>query len=160
MNPLMTSVSPSGHRISTPQPEPGFFRATKVGRCSDILRICAYDGPVQASYPATIKLTHSLCAPKTSPSRGALHIGFSLLIRRIQTRSSVSICGRPPRRCDFQRQKRRKPARCQCTSVSGWTIVTTSKTWESTTLFTSSATTFETQPVSGRPTRGRDLQRQ
>src|SRR6476660_5408934 len=63
MNPLMTSVSPSGHRISTPQPEPGFFRATKVGRCSDILRICAYDGPVQASYPATIKLTHlPVCA--------------------------------------------------------------------------------------------------
>jgi hypothetical protein len=56
----MTSVSPSSHRISTPQPEPGFFRATKVGRCSDILRICAYGGPVQASYPATIKLTHYL----------------------------------------------------------------------------------------------------
>jgi hypothetical protein len=57
MKPLTTSVSPSDHRISTPQPEPGFFRATKVGRCSDILRICAYVGPVQASYPATIKLT-------------------------------------------------------------------------------------------------------
>jgi hypothetical protein len=55
---LITSVSPSGHRISTPQPDPGFFRATKVGRCSDILRICAYGGPIQASYPATIKLTH------------------------------------------------------------------------------------------------------
>ena len=60
IKPLITSVSPSGHRISTPQPDPGFFRATNVGRCSDILRICAYGGPVQASYPATIKLTSYL----------------------------------------------------------------------------------------------------
>jgi hypothetical protein len=56
MKPLIASVSPSGHRISTSQPEPGFFRATKAGRCSNILRICAYGGPVQASYPASIKL--------------------------------------------------------------------------------------------------------
>lgn len=34
--PLMTPVSPSGHRISTSQPDPGFFRAPKVGRCSDM----------------------------------------------------------------------------------------------------------------------------
>jgi hypothetical protein len=58
IKPLIASVSPSGHRISTPQPDPGFFRATKVGRCSDIPRICACGGPVQASDPATIKLTH------------------------------------------------------------------------------------------------------
>jgi hypothetical protein len=56
--PLTTSVSPSGQRTSTTQPNPGFFRGTKVGRCSDILRICACAGPVQASHPATIKLTH------------------------------------------------------------------------------------------------------
>jgi hypothetical protein len=73
IKPLITSVSPSGHRISTPQPDPGFFRATKVGRCSDILRICAYGGPVQASYPATIKLTNylrsgSLRLDSSSPS--------------------------------------------------------------------------------------------
>ena len=30
-----------------------------------------------------------------------------MLIRRINPRSSVSICGRPPRRCDFQRQQQR-----------------------------------------------------
>jgi hypothetical protein len=54
IKPLTTSVSPSGHRISTPQPDPGFFRATKVGRCSGIPRICACGGPVQASYPAPI----------------------------------------------------------------------------------------------------------
>jgi len=51
IKPLITSVSPSDHRTSTPQPDPGFFRATKVGRCSDILQICACGGPVQASYP-------------------------------------------------------------------------------------------------------------
>jgi len=48
IKPLITSVSPSSQRISTTQPDPGFFRATKVGRCSDILRICAYGAPVQA----------------------------------------------------------------------------------------------------------------
>jgi len=35
---------------------------------------------------------------------GAPQSGFSMLIRRIKTRSSVSICGRPPRERDFQRQ--------------------------------------------------------
>jgi hypothetical protein len=45
-----------GHRISTPQPDPGFFRAAKVGRCSDILPTCApVANPIQASLPATIK---------------------------------------------------------------------------------------------------------
>jgi hypothetical protein len=61
MKPLIASVSPSGHRTSTPQPDPGFFRATKVGRCSNIQRICACGGPVQASYPATIKLNRYQC---------------------------------------------------------------------------------------------------
>ena len=43
--PLITSVSPSGQRISTTQPTPGLpFRATKVGRCSGIFRICACRG--------------------------------------------------------------------------------------------------------------------
>ena len=56
IKPLITSVSPSGHRISIPQPVPGIFRAMKVGRCSIIRRICADGGPIQASYPATIKL--------------------------------------------------------------------------------------------------------
>ena len=38
-------------------------------------------------------------------------------------RRSVSICGRPPGDRDFQRQYRRKPARCQRTMVSGRMIV-------------------------------------
>jgi hypothetical protein len=36
--------------------------------------------------------------------RGAPQSGFSMLIRRINARSSVSICGRPPKGSDFQRQ--------------------------------------------------------
>jgi hypothetical protein len=58
MKPLTTSVSPSGHRISIPQPVPGFFRAMKIGRCSNISGICANGGPLQGSHPAPIKLTH------------------------------------------------------------------------------------------------------
>jgi hypothetical protein len=50
--PLTTSVSPSGQRTSTTQPSPGFFRATKTGRCSDIRRICACGAPDQASLAA------------------------------------------------------------------------------------------------------------
>src|SRR3954454_17938803 len=55
--------------------------------------------------------------------RGAPHSGLSTLIRRISARRSASICGRPPRERDFQRQYRRKPARCHRTRVSGRTIV-------------------------------------
>ena len=36
--------------------------------------------------------------------RGAPQSGFSMLIRRINTRRSVSICGRPPGERAFQRQ--------------------------------------------------------
>ena len=50
--PLTTSVSPSGQRTSTTQPSPGFFRATKTGRCSDIRQICACGAPDQASLAA------------------------------------------------------------------------------------------------------------
>jgi hypothetical protein len=50
---LITAVSPSGHKISTPQPDPGFFRATKVG----IRQTCACGLTIQASHPAIIKLT-------------------------------------------------------------------------------------------------------
>jgi len=36
--------------------------------------------------------------------RFSVHTGFSTLIRRINARSSVSICGRPPGERDLQRQ--------------------------------------------------------
>src|SRR6478736_3575720 len=55
--------------------------------------------------------------------RGAPHSGLATLIRRISARSSASICNRPPRERDFQRQYRRKPARCHRTRVSGRMIV-------------------------------------
>src|SRR4030081_1930289 len=59
--------------------------------------------------PLTLDLATLDCAtsnPSLSSSpwmRGAPQSGFSTLIRRINTRSSVSICGRPPRGRDFQR---------------------------------------------------------
>jgi hypothetical protein len=49
--------------------------------------------------------------------RGAPHNGFSALTYRVNARSSASICGRPPRERDFQRQYRRKPALCHRTTV-------------------------------------------
>jgi hypothetical protein len=55
--------------------------------------------------------------------RGAPQSIFSILIRRISARRPASMRGRPPRFRDFQRQYRRKPARCQRTSVSGRMIV-------------------------------------
>jgi hypothetical protein len=45
-----------------------------------------------------------------------------MLISRISFRISSGTIGRPPRRLDFQRQYNRKPARCQRTMVSGFTI--------------------------------------
>lgn len=47
------------------------------------------------------------------------HTEFSRAIRRIRSRSSFGIGGRPAR--DFHRQKSRKPALCQPMSVSGRT---------------------------------------
>ena len=40
-----------------------------------------------------------------------------------QVRISTGTFGRPARERDFQRQYRRKPDRCQRTTVSGWMIV-------------------------------------
>jgi hypothetical protein len=48
---------------------------------------------------------------------------FSILIRRISARRPASIRGGLPGFRDFQRQQRRKPARCQRTMVSGRTII-------------------------------------
>src|SRR6266851_5666501 len=48
-----------------------------------------------------------------------------LAIRRIRSRTSLDAGGRPGP-CDFQRQKRRKPRRCQRRTVSGRTMT---RTW-------------------------------
>jgi hypothetical protein len=56
--------------------------------------------------------------------RGAPQSGFSLLIRRIKTRSSVLICAVVlPVGRDFQRQLPRNPALWQRTSISDRMIV-------------------------------------
>src|SRR4030081_176943 len=55
-------------------------------------------------YLATLDCAASNPSLSSSPwMRGAPQSGFSTLIRRINTRSSVSICGRPPCGRDFQR---------------------------------------------------------
>ena len=51
--------------------------------------------------------------------RSSPHAGFSRAIRRISSRSSIGIGGRPDRH--FHRHHNRKPVRCHRTSVSGWT---------------------------------------
>ena len=72
----------------------------------------------------------TLVSPTSIPSlssspwiRGAPHIGFSRLSRRIKSRTSIGTAGRPgcPRRI-FQVQNSRKPLRCQAITVSGFTI--------------------------------------
>src|SRR5260370_751272 len=56
-------------------------------------------------YLATLDCATSNPSLSSSPwMRGAPQSGFSTLIRRINARSSVSICGRPPCGRDFQRQ--------------------------------------------------------
>ena len=56
-------------------------------------------------YLATLDCATSNPSLSSSPwMRGAPQSGFSIHIRRISTRRSASICGRPPRGRDFQRQ--------------------------------------------------------
>ena len=56
-------------------------------------------------YLATLDWATSNPSLRSSPwMRGAPQSGFSMLIRRISARRSVSICGRPPNDRDFQRQ--------------------------------------------------------
>src|SRR4051794_16784257 len=59
--------------------------------------------------------------------RGAPHVGFSLFMRRIKSRTSPATCGRPTRfRRDRRVQNRRYPARCQKITVSGLTRMSAS----------------------------------
>src|SRR5215469_5763607 len=58
---------------------------------------------------------------------GAPQSEFSCARRRIRRRTSSVILGLPPRGRDFQRQYRRKLARCQPTTVSGLTITSASR---------------------------------
>src|SRR5262252_4494277 len=58
---------------------------------------------------------------------GAPQPVFSCAKRRINARSSGVILGRPARGRDFQRQYRRKPARCQPPTGSGLTMTSASR---------------------------------
>lgn len=76
-------------------------------------------------YLATADCATSIPSIKNSPwMRGAPHQGFSRHIRRIRSRISLSILGRPPRQPDFHRQYARKPCRCHRSTVSGLTMTT------------------------------------
>jgi hypothetical protein len=57
----------------------------------------------------------------SSAIRSSPQVGFSAAIRRIKCLSSADTCGLPTG-LDFQRQNRRKAARCQLISVAGLTI--------------------------------------
>ena len=71
-------------------------------------------------YLATVDWAISMPSLSNSPwIRGAPQSGFSRLIRRTRLRMSAGRAGRPTTRCDFQRQNRRKPRRCQRSRVSG-----------------------------------------
>ncbi len=73
-------------------------------------------------YFETVDWATSKPSINSSPwMRGAPHRGFSRLIRRIRSRKSRSIFGRPAPFRDFQRQKTLKPPRCQRRMVAGLT---------------------------------------
>ena len=78
-------------------------------------------------YLDTVACEISMPSLRSSPwNRGAPQSGFSRLMRRMRSRTSRPTVGRPPlRRRDVQVQKRRKPLRCQPTTVSGFTMTST-----------------------------------
>src|SRR5579864_5630529 len=79
----------------------------------NLRRVVAQEGPPSwlggprrlTMYLATLDCATSNPSLRSSPwMRGAPQRGLSMLIRRINARWSVSICGRPPGERDFQRQ--------------------------------------------------------
>jgi hypothetical protein len=140
IKPLITSVSPSGHRISIPQPVPGFFRAMKVGRCSNIRGICAHDGPVQASYPATIKLpsTQGAVVGRLYLASGLTRIGLPLPWVAVAAR------GNKGSRCKSKQGARRV----------AWLPV---GVWESVTSFSQKPAISPAWPSNRRSHRGRTM---
>ena len=68
----------------------------KVGRCSIIRRICADGGPIQASYPATIKLTRYPRGGRW-PALEATHFSY---------RADENRFAPPPGRCGGERGTR------------------------------------------------------
>src|SRR5262245_64043648 len=79
----------------------------------NVFEPCDGDPPC-TMYFETVDWATSKPSISSSPwIRDAPHFGFSLLIRRMRSRNSRAIFGRPARSRDFQRQNAVKPARCQ-----------------------------------------------
>ena len=75
-------------------------------------------------YLATLVWPISMRSFSNSPwIRGAPHSGLAILISRISRRIPAGTVGRPERGREFQRQYDLNPARCQRTTVSGFTSV-------------------------------------
>src|SRR3977135_3538718 len=82
-----------------------------------------------AIYLATLVCPIAVSSLSSSPwIRGATHSGLAMLISWINLRFPSGTVGRPPRRRDFQRQYKRKPARCHLITVPGLTIASASRT--------------------------------
>ena len=60
---------------------------------------------------------------------GAPQRGLARLMSRINWRISSGTFGLPPQDRDFQRQNKRKPARCQPITLSGFTITKAFRTF-------------------------------
>jgi len=73
------------------------------------------------------KPTNKAVRSAAEPVERRTHSGFSILILRIRSRTSLPIRGRPQRGRDFHHQYAAKPIRCQCTTVSALTMVTASR---------------------------------
>ena len=78
-------------------------------------------------YRATVRSEMVKPSFRSSPCIfGAPQVGFSSATRRINVRISAVVAGRPPPARDRHFQKSRNPARCQPTTVSGFTTIRTS----------------------------------
>jgi hypothetical protein len=74
--------------------------------------------------PAFVTLSRRRTSGLHSRLRGAPHVGFSATMRKISSRSSLLTHFRPARALcrEHHVQYNLKPARCQRTPVSGWTM--------------------------------------
>jgi hypothetical protein len=86
--------------------------------------------PVEAAASGQFRLLRQVWPSSSfwsSPcTLGAPQVGFSSAKRRISTRTSAVVFGRSPCARDRHFQKSRNPARCQRTTVSGFTMTSTS----------------------------------
>jgi hypothetical protein len=78
-------------------------------------------------YRETVRSDMAIPSFDNSPwIRGAPQRQFSAAIRRIRSRQGESMRGLPGRR-ERRRQHRRRPSRCQCSTVAGWSSTSASR---------------------------------